>query len=181
MKGAVNMTLEDIHVSIHAGVAIGWNFEGARYHVWVDRHTLKLNDPKGPLYKNPLRGIEPRSPGYFDTRKLNPIKPRNMKMIATARDYAIEHKLLDKALAEEAEKERARDIENKARSKRMSIRKAGLKTHAALIKLKGTIPEDVIALYPEISDAIKEANAALDAAENPFRISSTEQFQWDDP
>jgi hypothetical protein len=181
------MTLEDIHVGVEtSGTSMGWTFgkaQGApaRYHVWINRQTLALISEDGPLYKNPLLGLKRGEPGHFDTRKLDATKPSNVKMIETARAYVIEHKLLDKALAEKAEQERIKDVENTARAKRMSIRKAGLKTHAALIKLKGVIPEDVIQLYPEISDAIKEANAALDAAENPFRISSTEQFQWDDP
>lgn len=48
--------------------SLSCEYDGARYHVWLDRKTQEV---KPPLYKNPPLSLKRDDPGHFDTRKLD--------------------------------------------------------------------------------------------------------------
>jgi hypothetical protein len=81
-KGGV-MTISpftNVQVSIYSDNAtlffLSWEHDGARYHVWIDRHTYTIeSDPsykrRPTLYKNPRHGVRAGMDGYFRRRKLD--------------------------------------------------------------------------------------------------------------
>lgn len=91
------ITLTNVHVTYTSNhhISVGWQFEGANYHIWIWSGKF---DPMGTLFKNPL--VDRGQPGYFDTRRLNPIKARNADMIAIAFAIVKTSNLLEKAKAE---------------------------------------------------------------------------------
>ena len=55
---------------------LSWEHDGARYHVWIDRHSYTIQaDPtfkrQPTLYMNPPPNVLPGMNGYFRTRKLD--------------------------------------------------------------------------------------------------------------
>lgn len=62
---------ESIKLSGRMGDKLGLEckYDGARFHVWVDKKTLKPEDG-AVLYKNPTLEVKYRGPGYFSTRQL---------------------------------------------------------------------------------------------------------------
>jgi hypothetical protein len=55
---------------------LSWEHDGARYHVWIDRHSYTIQaDPtfkrQPTLYMNPPPNVLPGMDGYFRTRKLD--------------------------------------------------------------------------------------------------------------
>jgi hypothetical protein len=69
----------DVKVSIYNDTAttfcLSWQYGGARYHVWIDRHSYTIEaDPtfrRPTLYMNPPPNVLPGMDGYFRTRKLD--------------------------------------------------------------------------------------------------------------
>jgi len=70
----------NVKVSIYTDdattVCLSWEHDGARCHVWIDRHSYTIEaDPtfkrQPTLYMNPPPNALPRMPGYFRTRKLD--------------------------------------------------------------------------------------------------------------
>lgn len=47
--------------------ALGCHFEGAQYHVWIDRKTMTIEPI---LYKNPPDHVKRGNPAYYRTRKM---------------------------------------------------------------------------------------------------------------
>ncbi|SRR6266550_7897432 len=61
----------------------GFNYQGARYHIWLDSHTPGASWLHGKtLYKNAPLGIKYKESGYFKTRHLDSEKACNMLLIA---------------------------------------------------------------------------------------------------
>lgn len=91
------ITLTNVHITYHSdyNIAVGWQFEGANYHIWIWSGKF---DSTGTLFKNSL--VDRGQPGYFDTRKLNPTNSRNADMIAIAFAIVKSSRLLEKAKAE---------------------------------------------------------------------------------
>src|SRR6266446_2232781 len=55
---------------------LSWEHDGARYHVWIDRHSYTIEaDPtfkrQPTLYMNTPPNVLPGMNGYFRTRKLD--------------------------------------------------------------------------------------------------------------
>lgn len=61
--------IENVEVGCHetGPYWLSCDYDGARYHVWLDRKTRQVAPT---LYKNPPRDLESRDDGYFKTRKL---------------------------------------------------------------------------------------------------------------
>jgi hypothetical protein len=72
----------NVKVSIYNDTAttfcLSWQYGGARYHVWIDRHSYTIEaDPtfrRPTLYMNPPPNVLPGMDGYFRTRKLDACK-----------------------------------------------------------------------------------------------------------
>jgi hypothetical protein len=60
---ACELTVEG---SSRQSIAIGFTYEGLRYHTWLNQAQQLVED--GALYKNPPRGVERNSPHWFETR-----------------------------------------------------------------------------------------------------------------
>jgi hypothetical protein len=75
--------------AFNATISLGWEADGARYHIWC-KNAPELPFERGTvLYKNPPHGVKHRGPGDFNTRQLDSTKPRNVDMIRRARDMAL--------------------------------------------------------------------------------------------
>lgn len=62
--------VQDVTVTMNdRNVSLGCNYDGARYHVWLD--TKNAMAPMPTLYKNPPAGTRPGSPHYYRTRHLS--------------------------------------------------------------------------------------------------------------
>jgi hypothetical protein len=80
----------------YARVALSFEANGARYHMWLNRNTGEAEDGPGTwLYKNPpqiARGVRyamhKHTGEYFETRKLDSAAKVNAELIARARDAA---------------------------------------------------------------------------------------------
>ena len=59
---------------------VSWEDDEARYHIWVDVDGNLENT----IYKNPISGIEPRDPEYFQTRQLDPCAKCHTEIIRRA-------------------------------------------------------------------------------------------------
>lgn len=113
--------LTDISVSNvdsqHTAAALGWQHDGARYHIWV---TLPDLTPGGNivtaseplrLYKNPI--AERGKPGY-QTRRLDGSAKLGALMIAEATAYALANELPAKAIAEKLAEEAGEEATRQA-------------------------------------------------------------------
>lgn len=110
--------------------AIGWDFNGARFHIWVQTEPLELREPV--LFKNPPLSMGFHKPGYFETRKLDVTKRNNNAMIMEAFRLVKEQGLIEKARAAFVEAEAIRRNEYTEALRRMKIKDAALELHAAL-------------------------------------------------
>ena len=102
----------NIKVSIYNDNAtlfcLSWEHDGARYHVWLDRHTYTIErDPaynrRPTLYKNPPHGVHLGMDGYFRTCKLD---ARKHGIIDTVLAHAKRAGLFDAAVAKVKARER---------------------------------------------------------------------------
>lgn len=66
-------------------VALSWDYDGARYHMWIDPRDMTHD---GPLYKNPPQHVKMGDPGYFNSKSLNPDAKHNRAMIEHAKKTA---------------------------------------------------------------------------------------------
>jgi hypothetical protein len=132
--------------------ALGCEFDGARYHVWLDVETRELcHDLCGAppvLYKNPPLNVEKGMPGHYWTRKLRADSAPS-KAIIDAMFAAWDRENL-KAKADQARADAiaAADRERQQRAAANSIDEAAPRLFAAC---------QVIALTPHIR-AYLEAN-----------------------
>lgn len=105
----------------YSDYALSCEYQGARYHVWLDRKTRELRGEKKPgsifrdaptLFKNPAVGTN--HPVDFRTRKLRPNSRFGFKIILAMRQRADAEDLFSKAeasLREESEAESQRECE----------------------------------------------------------------------
>jgi hypothetical protein len=111
-------TPTNIHLSgnEHGHVALCCEYQGARYHVWVDRHEYRPVD--SVLFKNPPLRVEYRGEGYFNTRMLDmngaigrkivPLMQAAIPTIAPAFEKHIAYEVEQRAIAAEQLKQAAR-------------------------------------------------------------------------
>jgi hypothetical protein len=88
-----------------------FEMEGARYHIWFDTATGEREDV---LYKNPLRSVGRHDPGHFETRSLDAANKANAPIVAALFAEIEERKLVEAALAAEAEKAAQKQAERAA-------------------------------------------------------------------
>jgi hypothetical protein len=93
--------------------ALACEYDGARYHVWIDVRTGELAEyttaEKPTLYKNCALAIKYGQPGHFKTRKLDPTTKENSAIVVAMFAEMIEHGLVAaerQRIAAEAEAQR---------------------------------------------------------------------------
>ena len=87
---------------------LSWEHDGARYYVWIDRHSYTIEaDPtftrRPTLYMNPPPNALLGMPGYFRTRKLD---ARKHGIVDTVLDHAKRAGLFEAAIAKVKARER---------------------------------------------------------------------------
>jgi hypothetical protein len=102
----------NIKVSIYNDNAtlfcLSWEHDGARFHVWIDRHRYMIEpDPtynrRPTLYKNPPQNVRVGMDGYFRTRKLD---ARKHGIVDAVLAHAKRAGLFDAAIAKVKARER---------------------------------------------------------------------------
>src|SRR5262249_14221229 len=89
-------------------VCLSCEHDGARYHVWIDRHSYTIEaDPtfkrRPTLYMNPPPNVLPGTDGYFRTRKLD---ARKHGIVDTVLAHAKRAGLFEAAIAKVKARER---------------------------------------------------------------------------
>ncbi len=141
------MNITDVHVSNytkfagHGRAAIGWNADGARFHVWVDIHKDEKLKLTSDIYKNPPLYVDRKDAGHFDTSKLNANIAKNAAIIKQAFDVVKRDGLIGKEIAVEQEKENARLAEIAEDTRIHRIKEAGPDLLEALQGLLADITE----------------------------------------
>lgn len=121
-------TITNIHVDSlsHDGkrAAACWEQDGCRFHFWIEIEagTVKRDAEVGPIYKNPLLGIERGQPGHFDSRKIDPSAPKNVAILAHVFEAIDSERLVAKAIA--ADKQARRDEAERRRQAAISERRS---------------------------------------------------------
>jgi hypothetical protein len=101
----------NVNVSIYNDTAttscLSWEHDGARYHVWIDRHSYTIEaDPtfrRPTIYMNPPQSVRVGMDGYFPTRKLD---ARKHGIIDTVLAHAKRAGLFEAAIAKVKARER---------------------------------------------------------------------------
>jgi hypothetical protein len=102
----------NVKVSIYTDdattVCLSWEHDGARCHVWIDRHSSTIEaDPtfkrQPTLYMNPPQGVRVGMDGYFRTRKLD---ARKHGIVDTVLDHVKRAGLFEAAIAKVKARER---------------------------------------------------------------------------
>lgn len=110
--------------------AAAWNMDGARFHVWFDFNTKKLDSDR-LIYKNPPHGVDHQHPDYFKTRYLKADLPKNAETLQQVFAEIDRRDLITAALAAEKEEFRKRDAENVERARLNRITEAALLLYEA--------------------------------------------------
>lgn len=127
----------DLTDSAHGRHTLACEYNGDRYHVWIDANSGELTSPP-VLYKNPPPGMRSTDPGYYHTRHLRIGSRFSVWIIAEMRKVAE-----SKGLRAAAEKRAEREAEEAS-------------VAAALAQREEVIRDTALDLY----DAVKLANAA---------------------
>lgn len=148
-----------IQGSEHGHVALCCDYDGARFHIWVDRHGYKPVDSK--LFKNPPLGTPHRGEGDFNTRlldmngaigrKIVPLMRAAVPTIAPAFEKRIAYEVEQRAIAAEQLKQAAR------------IKEAGPVLLAALEAMVKTFGNTTV-LSDYGRGVVAQANAAINQA-----------------
>ena len=96
-------------------VAAGFDFDGARYHVWLDNkpENVRLWEHGARMYKNPPLGVKHNSPEDFRTRQLDTTAGRNVLLLTAlflVLDFDMERMKAQAAVKARAEIARAEAI-----------------------------------------------------------------------
>lgn len=140
-------TATNIHLTSigRGGISLGCDYDGARYHVWVDENleptVVSTTRSKLPvLFKNPPRQVNGRDmgrydPGYFDTRQLKIDSAFSQALVAHMQKVARAQKLLEQArtLEQQREQEAAAVIAQMRQRKR--IMGEAVRMHTVLTEL----------------------------------------------
>lgn len=113
-----------------SSISLHWEYEGARYHVWLNRETLEVKEgpfssfaTKPVLYKNPLKGVKSGHADWFPCRHLDATKIDNKRMIDFVMACAARDQLVEKALEAYAAKEKAQLAAMEARDRMNALEK----------------------------------------------------------
>lgn len=165
-----------LHGSFQPDYTLGCAYDGARYHVWVERATLQIQSrthDKGPkIYKNPPLGtpyerFPKKGSAYFRTRELGVQTDFGTALIVEMRRIADRDQLWKKAEDERIEAERVQAEAHRVAVANTKAKEAGPQLLAAAIgalKLLRSVQHYEIEIdqmpYPEIvelENAITEA------------------------
>lgn len=133
-------------------VALGCEYNGARYHVWLHPDTLKVNHDivaGGPIvYKNPL--VDDRKhPDHFNTRTLKMGSEFTDALLASMLHAYQTKNLLAKFEAQEAKEEADRKAKNAAYARLERMRAAAEEMYAEIVELgKGLLGKEPKARTP---------------------------------
>lgn len=151
------MIVRNVEINGRSGprVALGCEYQGQRYHVWIDPSTGCVGHT---LYKNPPLSARPGDPAHYRTRKLSVDSQFSQRLIAIMRDVMVIEGLVEKFC--EQERQEAARLEAATAAAKLEERKrqAAPRLHQALAALTdycSTI--DVLPTEP----AIVEARAVL--------------------
>lgn len=165
--------LENIHVDNlndsgrHA--ALGWDCDGARFHVWFDPSDWTIQDSRSSgsmrsfptVYKNPPCGVKYKEAGHFTTRRLDASKGPNAKMLADAKAYAIAHDLIGKAIQANADAKAQNITEQHERRMIDLCKEAGPKLLQALRDIQDVYSHSTGQRLPIIAEIDEIVQAAI--------------------
>lgn len=106
-------------------VGLGCEFEGARYHIWLNHTTL---NPGDVVYKNPLTE-DRKDPAHFRTRRLRTSSQWSRRLIASMLEIYKDKNLLESFEAQEAKADADREAKNAAADKLERIHNAAPDMH----------------------------------------------------
>lgn len=118
------MKIKDItDISVHGiseykpeHYAIGWNANGARYHIWNGErlNILYKNPPLGTPRYVTVGGYERKNPANYDTRKLDPNAKAHADVIAHVLKFVADNDLVAKARKAEQDERDAKQAAARA-------------------------------------------------------------------
>jgi hypothetical protein len=158
-----------------ARCAIRWQDRdgSARYHIWVDRDTLEIEEDDytvSQIYKNPPEGVGYHEPGHFNCRSLKPTAKANRDRVAYVKDFVRKHGLVDEAVngwyadrrAEEAERQDGIVLKRKE-----AVADELYAALVALLPLAKASGDYVDPGYQWAIEAVVGARRAIEAADGP--------------
>lgn len=152
--------LTNVHVdcldSDRSGGAVGWEADGAHFHMWVKLPDLSHN---GVIFKNPPPDLKSYDRGYFRTRKLNADARQWVPIVDAVFAEVRERGLVAAAFAEEDRK--------KAEARRQYAEYLAL-------KLKQDAAADLFAALRDLTIAAEAAGWDLDKQNAPILNAARE-------
>lgn len=124
---------------------LGCDFDGARYHVWLEPSTLEPVEPV--LYKNPPIELKPSDAGYYSTRRLSTRSALGRWITQSMIETMKSNGLLEKARKREEQCQREEQARIKAE---------------ALASRKRASAEDLYTLLREYLNRFSGQDAKLD-------------------
>lgn len=144
-----------------SSAALGGTFEGARYHVWFDTETFKV-DPT--LYHNPPEGLKYGEEGYFRTRKHRIDSVFGKGMVEALFETMNREGLIGKARREQQEEDRKASEQNMAAGAAQRVKEAAPDLLAALRELRDAFTEwDESGHVIDVARLLEARNAAARA------------------
>lgn len=159
-----------------SSISLGFDCDGARYHVWLDKH----GEMREPLYKNPPRNIEYKKEGWFKTRELDLAAQSSQKLLKAALAQAGNFRAAYAAAYKAGEDKLAAEKAANAEASRIAlVKEAGpallpsLIDVLALARVKfGNLDPDANIVFERAEAAIIQAGGA--AAADPWHPIETE-------
>lgn len=161
MKTPTNVHVDN-YTSFNKRASVGWNFDGARYHVWIDVETLAIDGKfssagPGTLYKNPPLEVERGEPGHYDARLLDATATKNAALIARVFEIVKRDGLVAKAIAKQNAADQRKRDGYAAAAKVARIKEAGPELLEALryVVMPTNLPPEQVT--PEILEKVLNA------------------------
>lgn len=139
MSGADNV-IRDIEVSsvslISGNFSIGWTVGADRYHFWANSPNAGASFEAGGidvLYKNPT--VPREHPDHYWTRKLDPAKPKNARVITDVLAHVRQYDMVRAAFEAQAAKEAAEEKATAEAGRRRRIAKYLEQNQDAIVEL----------------------------------------------
>src|SRR3990167_8325555 len=136
-----------------SGVSVGWNLDGARYHVWLKGDPAHFLLRENTIYKNPHQGTKSTDGSYFHTRQLDALAKSNTDIL--------------KAVFAEVQAKNLIQIAREEESKREGIRLQEAAENASQRRIRD--------LAPEMLEALKEARACFNGQHNLMSTATNEE------
>lgn len=136
--------------------ALGWDKDGARFHVWLDRETKEVTME---LFKNPPLGTNLWGEGYFSTRHLDLHAKQNWLDFTEAFKFAEDNNLFQVEEARLKAELEAEDVKHQKAVRKRKLETAGPRLYEAL-QLILNETATIIDLKQIARKAIEEADKA---------------------